>query len=148
MPHNADAAVPRLAARFAARFVTAWSLGNPVWPRGPQRLLHGHIDCMELVVASHLLGQLPAVQVFEHDEVPDQVEETPLLEHPFEDHLQLGQVRWSIVATANRAPRLEPLLACADGADSRLYPIGDDQSRVGSEERGNLRLIGLELLEG
>ena len=33
-----------------------------------------------------------AACILEHDEVPQQIEEAALLEHPFQHHLQLGQL--------------------------------------------------------
>ena len=53
-----------------------------------------------------------------------------------------------ILAPGDRAPGLEPLLARAERADARLHAVGDDQRRVGREQRRDLRLVGLELLEG
>ena len=61
--------------------------------RGAQRLLHRHVDGVELVIAGHLLDERAAAVVLEDDEVADQVEEPALLEHALDHHLQLGQVR-------------------------------------------------------
>ena len=46
------------------------------------------------------------------------------------------------------APGLEPLAPGGERADARLHAVGDDQQRVGGEQRGDLGLVGLELLEG
>ena len=60
--------------------------------RSPQRLLERDVDGVELVVAGHLLGELTAVFVLEDDEVADEVEEPPLVEDPFEHHLNSGML--------------------------------------------------------
>src|SRR2546428_34774 len=60
----------------------------------------------------------------------------------------LGQAGRGVVAASDRAPGLEPLSAGAERADAGLHAVRDDQRDVGREERGNLRLVGLELLEG
>ena len=52
-----------------------------------------------------------------------------------------------IVAAGNGAPRLEPFLAGAERADARLHAVGGDQHRIGIEQRRDLRLIGLQLVE-
>ena len=52
------------------------------------------------------------------------------------------------VLALDGAPGLEPLLPRGEGADARLEAVGDDQQGVVREERGNLCLVGLKLLEG
>ncbi len=101
-----------------------------------------------LVVAGHLLGQLPAALVLEHDEVPDEVEEPPPPEDAFEYDLQLGQPGCRILAAGDRPPGFEPLLPRPEGTDSSLDAVGDDKRLVVVEESRNLRLVSLELLEG
>ena len=49
--------------------------------RGPERLLHGGADGVELVVAGHLLGEGAAV-VLEDDEVAEQGEEAVSARRP------------------------------------------------------------------
>ena len=116
--------------------------------RRAQRLLHRHVHGVELVVARHLLGELARrPSILEHDEVAQQIEEAALLEHAFQHHLQLGHAAGGVLAPGDRAPGLEPFLARAERADARLHAVGDDQRRVGSEERRDLRLVGLKLLE-
>ena len=46
------------------------------------------------------------------------------------------------------SPGLEPLPAGGEGADSGFRAVGDDQQLVEGEERGDVRLVGLELLPG
>ena len=94
MPHHADAPVARLATRFASRFITSTladasrtgQLGRT------QCLRHRHLDRVELVVASHLLGDTAAV-VLEHDEVAQEVEKAPRRAEALDRHLELRQAR-------------------------------------------------------
>ena len=57
-------------------------------------------------------------------------------------------MRRRVGLTRDRAPGLEPLLAGAERPDAGLHAIGDHERRIGGEERRNLRLIRLQLLEG
>ena len=96
VPDDADAPVAGLAARPVARLVAAQRLRDAIAGRRlrrAQRLLDRHVHRVELVVARHLLGELAAARVLEHDEVADEIEEAALLEHAFEHDLQLGQRR-------------------------------------------------------
>ena len=69
VPHHADAAVARLAARPAAGLVaSSASVGKCLQLRRAQRFIDGNPDRVELVIARHLLGQRAAV-VLKHDEV-------------------------------------------------------------------------------
>ncbi len=148
MPHHADAAVALLAAGLlvseeAAGLACAAPLGRT---RRPQRLFDGDVHGVELMIASEFLGDLAAV-ILEHDEVADQIEKAALLEHAFQHHLQFGQARGLAIA-GDGAPGLEPLAPRAERADARFHAVGRDQHFVGGEQRGDLRLIGFELLEG
>jgi hypothetical protein len=60
--------------------------------RCPQRLGHGDVHGMELMVTGHLLGHGSATRVLEDDEMPDQIKQAALVEDPIEHHLQLWQV--------------------------------------------------------
>ena len=117
---------------------------------GTQRLFHRHVHSVELVVARHFFDELATAplgrRVLEHDEVPHQFEKPALCEHAFQHHLQLGQLGCGVLAPSDCAPGLEPLLARVERTDARLHAVRSDQHRVGSEERGDLRLVGLELL--
>jgi hypothetical protein len=70
MPDNTDAPVARFATVPLARFVIA-PLADAHLPRTfccTQRFADRHIDCMELVVAPHLLGDLRTI-IFKDDEI-------------------------------------------------------------------------------
>ena len=116
-------------------------------PGRAQRLLHGHVHGVELVVASHLLDWRPATHVLEHDEVADKREESFRLEHTPEQHPQLRQAGRRIFAPGYRSPGLEPFAPGADGTDARLHAVGDSERCVGGEERRDLGLISLKLLK-
>src|SRR2546426_1175284 len=75
---------------------------------GSQRLLDGDVHGVELVVPSHLLGEAPAADVLKHDEVAHEIEETAVVEHPFQDHLELREKARCDLPPCDGAPRLEP----------------------------------------
>ena len=145
VPDHADAPVALLAAGRRPGVVAARSSAKPCACASsariaPQRLLQRDVDGVELVVARHLLDELAAARVLEHDEVPDQIEEAALLEHAFQQHLQLGAGSAASVLALDGAPRHEPFPAGAERADARLRAVGDDQRGVGREQRRDLRL--------
>ncbi len=147
VPDHADAPVPGLTAWPLPGVVPASWFGRDRLRRA-QRLLHRHVDRMKLVVAGHLLGELAAAGILKHDEMPQQIEKAALLEHALQHHVQLGLMRRRILAPADRAPRLEPLLARAERTDARLHAVGSHQQGVAGEKRRHLRLVGLKLLKG
>ena len=101
---------------------------------------------MELVVASQLLLQHAASVVLEDDEVADQREQ-PL---PIADALQQdAQLEWVDLLEAlarHGAPRLEPLPPRGERAEPRLRAVRGDEQLIHREQRGQLGLVGLELL--
>ena len=147
VPDHADPAValfaaghrPRVVAALLARLKALGLVPALHRNRRAQGFFQRDIDGVKLVVAGDLLGQLAGALVLEHDEMAHQIEKAALLEHAFEHHLQFGKLRRVIVA-GNGAPRLEPFLAGAQRADARLHAVGDDQRRIGREQRRNLRL--------
>ena len=144
MPYHAHAPVALLAAGLVAGRVASQRLGSDL--RGAQRFLHCHVHRVELMVARHFLRQLTAAFVFEHDEVPQEVEEAAPLEHSPQHNLQLGQASRRVASPRDRAPGLEPFAPRGERPDARLHAVGNDQRGIGGEERRNLRLISLELL--
>ena len=151
VPNHAHAPVTGLASRLATRLVASLALGHSIGRaaqlRGAQRLTHRHLNCVELVVACHLLGDAAAV-VLEHDEVAQQVEEAPRRAQSLDHHLELRQVRVGQRLARDGPPGLEPLAPGGERAYARLHPVGDGEQRVRCEQRRHLRLVGLELLEG
>ena len=95
-----------------------------------------------------LNGPLPLVA--EHGEVADQVEEDSRREHAADQRLEFARaVRREVVGGAGHgAPRHEALAVGGQRADARLQAVGDDQHGVGAEQRGDLGLVGLQLVEG
>ena len=112
---------------------------------GIHRLLHG----MELVVAGQDLVDLPRVRVLlEGDEVPQQRQQPLLIEHAADQHFQFQDRRRGQFLARDGPPDLEPLLVGRQRADAGLQPVRDDQGLVVVEERGDLLLVGLQLLPG
>ena len=149
MPDDTDPPVTRLAAGTAAGLVAAPDVAGLVdlalQLRCAQRLGDGGFDGVELVVAGDLLRECAAV-VLEDDEVADQGEKSRLLEHALDQHLELGVENRREFLAGNGAPRLEPLVACSDGADPRFETIGDDEDRVAREQHWQFHLVGLQLV--
>ena len=152
VPDHPDAPVTRLAAGLPAGLVASPGLGHPVGLAaqlgGPQRLAHCHPHRVELVVACHLLREPATAFVLEDDEVAHEVEEALWREDALAHYLQLRQMRIGEALARDGAPGLEPLASGGERANARLHPVGDDQQRVRGEERRDLGLVGLELLEG
>jgi len=153
VPNHADAAVPLAAAGHGVGIVAALVLGEALrlaptlrGNRRAQRLFERDVHGVELVIAGHLLSQLAAASILEHDKVPHQVEKAALLEHAVQHHLQLDAAG-VIVASGAGAPGLEPFPSSAEGSDARLRAVGGDQHGVGGKQHWDLRLIGLKLAE-
>ena len=151
MPDDADPAVARLAPGLLARLVSGpdlrHSVRRAVQLGRPQRLADGHLYRVKLVVARHLLRELAAARILEHHEVAHEVEEPSRREQPLDRDLQLGQVRIGEPLARDRAPRLHPLAPGRERADPRLDAVGDQQHFIEREQRRQLGLVGLELLE-
>ena len=109
----------------------------------PRPRVHG----VELVIAGHLLGGLGPFRLLEDDEVADEVEEAALLEHPLEDDLKLRHPGRRELLPRDRPPRHEPFLVRRERPEAGLDAVGDDEKLVEREERRDLGLVGLELLE-
>ena len=150
VPDHADAPVAADAARLAARFVAAVRVATRHCLQCccPQRFGNGGLHGVKLVIPGHLLGQGSAAVVLEHDEVADKRQQPARDADPFEQHLELRQARVGQRLARNRAPRLEPLLPGRQRADARLQSVRHDERSVEGEQRGDLRLVGLQLLEG
>ena len=150
VPDHADPPVASRAARLAARLVAALrvAIGDRLLQCGrAQRFSDGGLHGVELVVPRHLLHQVPAAVVLEHDEVAHQRQQPAPGEDTFEQHLKLRQARVGQRLARDRAPRLAPLAAGRQRPDPRLQAVRDDERGVEDEQRRDLRLVGLKLLE-
>ena len=151
MPDDADAPIAGIATGCSSRLSEARILfddGLPLQLSRSQRLGDRYSHGVELVIPGHLLGQLAAAVVLEHDEVPGQRQEPVPLAHPLEHHLQLGQMRGGEGLAAYRAPRLEPLPPCGECAHARLDSVRSDERRVEGEQVREFGLVGLDLVPG
>jgi len=150
VPDDAHPPVSGLAARLSSRFEAA-----PLFPRstlsghlsGAQCFAHGRLDGVELVVSRHLLDDAAAV-VLEHQEVAHEVEEPARRAESLDHDPHLRRLGRGQSLAVDRPPGLEPLAPRGEGPDARLDSVGDDERGVPREKRRDLRLVGLELLEG
>ena len=101
---------------------------------------------MELVVAGHLLHEHPAAVVLEDDEVAEQRQQPLRRADTLEEYAQLERGHFREALARDCAPRLEPLAPRREGAEARLRAVRDDEQLVHREQRGQLGLVGLELL--
>ena len=101
---------------------------------------------VELVVAGHLLHEHAAAVVLEDDEVAEQREQPLRRADALEEHAQLQRGHLGEALARDRAPRLEPLPPRRERAEARLRAVRDDEQLVHREQRGQLGLVGLELL--
>ena len=150
VPDDADPPIAGIAARLSAGLVPAARLGDPLrlllQRRRAQGLADRRLHRVELVIPGHLLDERAAV-VLEDDEVAQQRQEAALLEDALDRHLQLGVEGRRQLLTVDGAPRLEPLPAGRQRAEPRLHPVRHGEHRVAGEQRGQLRLVGLQLVE-
>ena len=148
VPDDADAAVAGLAAALET-LVAACLLGDA--RGGPQlrcahRLGDGSAHGVELVVAGQLLLQCAATVVLEHDEVVDQSEQPLPIADTLQQDPQLDRVDLFEALARHGAPRLEPLPPRGERAEPRLSTVRGDEQLIHREQRGQLGLVGLELL--
>ena len=71
-----------------------------------------------------------------------------LVEHALEHRLQFRRALGRQIVARHRAPRHEALAVGGQRADARRDAVRDHQHRVGAEQRRDLRLVGLQLVEG
>ena len=100
------------------------------------------------MVGGHLLDESAIAHVFEDDKVTEQVEQVAPVKHALEQHLELGQVGGGQRLALDRTPGSEALAVGRQRADAGLDTVGDDQGGIVGKQRGDLRLVGLELLKG
>ncbi len=114
--------------------------------RRPQRGHGGPAHGMELVVARENLDQ-PAAGVAKHDEILQQVQKSPPLEHALEQGFQFGRSLRGNLLAGDGAPGHEAFTVGGQRTDPRRQPVRDDQGRIAAEQGGDLRLVSLELVE-
>ena len=139
MPDDPDAVVSRVSPMPAGVGLLGCSRS--------ERLFNSYVHGMELVVAGYLLDKDSPALIFEDEEVPQEVQETALVEDSAEHDLEFSQGLRGVFLTLDRPPGLEPLLACPDHPYPSLGAVGDHKEGVGGKERGNLKLVGLELMQ-
>ena len=116
VPDHAATMIAGLAPTHAARpesaFVLRKHFRRTAHSARPNGFLHGCTNRMELMVSGKDLEHAVAVRiVFEHDEIPDQLEKMLLLEHASNQNLQRQlSFDWAIVIDGR--PWLEPFYLC------------------------------------
>ena len=120
----------------------AVAVGRGRGERALDRAPHG----MELVIAREDFDDV-APRVAEDDEVLEEVEEPAAFEYALEHGFQFGRSLRREIVAVDCAPGHEPLAVGGQRADARGDAVGDHQRRVGAEQRADLRLVGLELIE-
>lgn len=115
--------------------------------RGFNRL----VDGVELMIARQLLqgrsiARLGRPGVFKHDEVSNQVQQAVLVEHAFEQRFQMQEPTGKLLAR-DGAPRHEPLPIRRNGSKLCLVIVGNHQQGIRVEQRRDLSLISLQLIE-
>ena len=101
---------------------------------------------VELVVARNDLGQ-PGTGLAENREVTEQVEQAAMLEHAFDQCREFRRTFRGNVRSVGGAPGHEALKVCRERPHPRCNAVRSDQQRVGVEQRRNLLLVGLQLVE-
>ena len=117
-------------------------LGN-----GPHRGCHGELHRVELVIPGNDLDQA-AAGVAEHDEGLEQVQEAAALADPLDQDREFRRRLRRDAAPIGGPPGHEAFRIRRQRADACAQPVGCHQDRIGAKQRGNLRLVGLELIEG
>ena len=72
VPHHTDPTIARFTTWLMARLVLPQGIGGSMLDRmssSPQGFFDSHIHRMELMVARHLLDELSAALIFEHNEM-------------------------------------------------------------------------------
>ena len=151
MPNDTDSVVSGLTCFHWFGHVARASLTNhhrsAVSGRSSNRLLNRDSYRVELVVASHLLGELPVSSILVDHEVPNQIKAALLRKDTLEHHLKLGITVVYDLVTLDGAPWHEALSVGSQAANSCLDAIGDHKELIELEQLRNPRLVGLKLVE-
>ena len=151
MPHHTHPPIAWFATWLMPRFIMTPGLGGSMFCRMtgcPQGFLNRYIHRMELMVARHLLDELALSLVFEGNEMPHQIQESPFFKDSFQHHLQLGHCGGRVLNPCNGSPGLKPFLPGPKSPDASLDTVRNDERHIGSKDRGNLSLVGLKLPVG
>ncbi len=150
MPDHADTAVAGGSARLMAGEVPAGAVAEGVAGcrgAGAESFLDSDADGVELVIAGHFLEQHAAGVFLEDNEVVDKIEKTPFFKHTAKQDIQLWHRGRRNGLALDGAPWHETLFVGGDGADAGFQAVGDYQKGIVGEDRGDLLLVGLELVE-
>ena len=102
---------------------------------------------MKLMIARQFFDDAAAAVILEYDEMPDQGKKPALVKHAPQQDFKLWHRGGRDGFAINRAPRHEPFLIGADGANACLQAVGNYHHRVVDEKRRDLLFVCLELLE-
>ena len=116
-------------------------------PAGLHRAGHGPLHGMELVITRDDLGDA-ARRVTIQREILQQRQQAWPGKHPFDEHRHLRRTFRRHIGAIGRAPGHEAFQIGGQRTDARLHPVGRDQNGIGAEQRRDLRLVGLQLVEG
>ena len=107
------------------------------------------LDGMILMITAENLDNLAAVCVLlENDKMPQQFEESFLLEDAANQNFQFQDGRFFVILPFDGAPHLEPFPIGRQRTDSGLQAVRNYQDFVEVEERGDFLLVGLQLVPG
>ncbi len=111
-----------------------------------QGLLHRFFHRVELVVAGDDLDQ-PRAGLAEHGEIAHEIEQSALREHTLDQGREFRRALGGNIPAIGRAPGHETLQICRERTHPGRDAVRGDQQRVGVEQRRNLLLVGLQLVE-
>jgi hypothetical protein len=125
MPNHTDSPVARITAGFAPGFISTL-----LFPRqmgiaqlsGAKCFFHRHVDGVVLMIPGHFLRQLAITQVFERDEISNQIKEPVFCKHTFQHNLQFSQIWLGVIFACNGSPGLLMLIVAHSAADAP-YPF-------------------------
>ena len=103
-----------------------------------QDRLHRVVDAEHLMIARDDFAGSAGLAVIEEDEILDQIEQTPVVQHAIEQHLGIEA---ALIALIETLPFGEVLPLAGDGAVARMVAVADDQECVVVEGVGNDVLI-------
>src|SRR5260370_30592817 len=88
---------------------------------------HRAIDAEDLMIARHDLAGCTRFAVIEEDEILDQIEQTPMVQHAIQQYLSIEA---TFIALVETLPFGEVLPLARNRAIARMVPVADDQECV------------------